>query len=226
LVFSDEDSFTDKTGCGIIYTKAARSGRNAMAQHKYSIMDVEDYLLLDRNSKNARYEYIDGELRMLAGGSPYHSAIIANLTVAIGKFLEDSPCWIYNSDVQFQLSETRYYHPDVTVSCDEHDHEADDAIQYPCLIIEVLSPSTEATDKGEKLRYYQGYPTIQEYIIVDSLSKYIEAYHREEDGWKFHTYGPGSIVKLESLDIQFPIDTIYRGMKLTGTRNKQQRTSF
>ncbi len=139
-----------------------------MAQYNYPTIDVEDYLILDKNSRNARYEYLDGELRMLAGGSLYHSAIIANLTIAIGRFLRDSSYWIYNSDVQLRLSETRYVHPDVTVSCDERDHEAEDAIQYPCLVIEVLSPSTEAIDKIKKLAYYQECPAIQDYIMVDS----------------------------------------------------------
>ncbi len=190
-----------------------------MALPKYPIMDVEDYLLLDRNSKNACYEYLDGELRMLAGGSNYHSAIIANLTITIGRFLESSPCWVFNTDIRLQLSESRYVHPDVTVSCDERDQELDDMIHYPCLVIEVLSPTTEASDRGEKLFYYQECPTIQEYVLVDSQCIRIEVYHREEDGWKLHTYGPESTVKLESLDIQFPIGAIYRGMKLTGSRN-------
>jgi Uma2 family endonuclease len=190
-----------------------------MALPKYPIMDVDDYLILDRNSKNARYEYLDGELRMLAGGSNYHSAIIANLTITIGRFLESSPCWVFNTDIRLQLSESRYVHPDVTVSCDERDQELDDMIHYPCLVIEVLSPTTEASDRGEKLFYYQECPTIQEYVLVGSQCIRIEVYHREEDGWKFHTYGPESTVKLESLDIQFPIGAIYRGMKLTGSRN-------
>ena len=196
-----------------------------MAQHEYPIIDIEDYLILDKNSKNARYEYLDGELRMLAGGTPYHAAIIANLTVAIGRFLVESSCWIYNSDVRLQLSETRYLHPDLTVSCDECDHASEDVIQYPCLVIEVLSPSTEAIDKIKKLAYYQESPTIQEYVMVDSQSIHIEVYSRVDDGWKFHTYGPGSIIQLESLHIQFPIKDIYRGMNLTGSRDNKNRKS-
>jgi Uma2 family endonuclease len=190
-----------------------------MALHKYPIMDVEDYLLLDRNSKNARYEYLDGELRMLAGGSTYHSAIIANLTGILTGQLASSSCWVFNTDIRLHLSESRYVHPDVTVSCDERDQELDDMIHYPCLVIEVLSPTTEAKDRGEKIFYYQECPTIQEFLLVDSQSIRIEVYHREEDGWKLHTYGPESTVKLESLAIQFPIGAIYRGMKLTGSRN-------
>ncbi len=190
-----------------------------MALPKHPIMDVEDYLILDRNSKNARYEYLDGELRMLAGGSTYHSAIIANLIGTIGRFLENSPCWVFSSDILLQLSESRYVHPDVTVSCDQRDQELDDMIHYPCLVVEVLSPTTEATDRGVKLSYYRECPTIQDYVLVDSQSICIEVYHREEDSWKLNTYGPGSTVKLESLGIQFPIGAIYRGMKLTGSRN-------
>lgn len=194
-----------------------------MALPKYPVMDVEDYLTLDRNSKNARYEYLDGELRMLAGGSTYHSAIIANLTITIGRFLENSPCWMYNSDIRLQLSESRYVHPDVTVSCDERDQEPDDIIHYPCLVVEVLSPTTETSDRGEKFFYYQECSTIQDYVLADSQSIRIEVYHREEDGWKLHTYGPGSTVRLESLDIEFPINAVYRGMRLTGSRNKKNR---
>ncbi len=190
-----------------------------MALPKYPIIDVEDYLILDRNSKNARYEYLDGELRVFAGGNNYHSAIIANLTGILGRWLENSPCWVFNTDIRLQISESRYVHPDVTVSCDERDQELDDMIHYPCLVIEVLSPTTEASDRGEKLFYYQECPTIQEYVLVDSQSIRIEVYHREEDGWKHHTDGPESTVTLEGLGIQFPINAVYRGMKLTGSRN-------
>ncbi len=190
-----------------------------VALPKYPIIDVEDYLILDRNSKNARYEYLDGELRVFAGGNNYHSAIIANLTGILGRWLENSPCWVFSSDILLHLSESRYVHPDVTVSCDERDQELDDMIHFPCLVIEVLSPTTEASDRGEKLFYYQECPTIQEYVLVDSQSIRIEVYHREEDGWKHHTDGPESTVTLEGLGIQFPINAVYRGMKLTGSRN-------
>lgn len=185
----------------------------------YPIIEPEEYLLLDRNSKEKRYEYFDGELRMLAGGSTYHSRILANLTIAVGRSLDNSPCSIYSSDIRLQLSESRYVYPDLTVSCDQRDQELDDMICYPQIVVEVLSPSTEAVDRGRKFIYYQECSTIQEYVMVESQSIRIEVYHREEDGWKLHTYGPGDIVKLDSLAIQFPVDSIYRDMKLTKNRN-------
>jgi Uma2 family endonuclease len=197
-----------------------------MAVHKYPTIDIEDYLMLDQNSKNARYEYLDGELRMLAGGSAYHSAIITRLSSILERHLENGPCWVYNSDLKLQLSESRYVYPDIMVSCDQRDQEPHQTIiHYPSLVVEVLSPGTEATDRGEKLIYYQEYPAIQEYIIVDSQSIRIEIYHREDDGWKLRTYGPGSIVNLETFNIHFPINSLYRGMKLTGTRNNKNKRS-
>ncbi len=193
-----------------------------MALPEYPLIDVEDYLLLVRNSQNARYEYLDGELRMLAGGSTYHSRIAVNLASAIQDRLGDGPYSVFNSDIRLKLSETRYVQPDVTVSCDQRDQELSEVIQYPCLVIEVLSPSTESIDRGKKFFYYRECPTIQEYMMVDSQSILIEVYRREEDGWKLYTFLPGSTVTLASIGIQFPIDTIYRGMKLTSRRNNKR----
>jgi Uma2 family endonuclease len=180
-------------------------------------------MLLDRHSEEKRYEYLDGELRMLAGGSNYHSRIIANLTGILYGLLKDGPCNIYNSDIRLQLSESRYVHPDVTVSCDQRDNELDDMIRYPRLVIEVLSPSTEAVDRGKKFIYYQECSSIQEYMLVDSQSIRIEVYQREGDGWKFHTYGPDSTIELDSSGIQFLVGDVYRGMKLSGKRNVRNR---
>src|SRR5436190_24013854 len=114
-----------------------------MAQRKYPVMDVEDYLILNRSSKSTRYEYLDGDLRMLAGGSPDHSIIIANLTATIKGPLKGSPCRLYNSVVQLRLSEKRYVFPDITVSCDERDRNQKETICYARLVAEVLSPTTE-----------------------------------------------------------------------------------
>ncbi|GCF09323.1 Uma2 family endonuclease [Dictyobacter arantiisoli] len=193
-----------------------------MVLPEYPKMSVEDYLILDRNSHDARYEYFEGQLRMLAGGSTYHSAIIANLTILLGTSLRGGPCWIYNSDIRLQLAEDRYVHPDITVSCNPDDHELEDMLRYPCLVVEVLSPTTEGIDRGRKSIYYQECATIQEYVLVDSLSMRVEVYQREDTGWKLYTYGPESTVTLDGLDIQFAIEEIYRGMKLDGKRARRK----
>jgi Uma2 family endonuclease len=193
---------------------------DVVALPEFLHMNVEEYLFLDRNSPTARYEYLDGQLVMLAGGSTYHSAIIANLTTLLGRALEESACWIYNSDVRLKLSTQRYVYPDITVSCDPRDHELSDTIQFPCVVIEVLSPSTENIDRGKKFVFYRECATIQEYMMVDSLSMRIEIHHRGEDGWECRTFGPGSTVIIEHLDIRFPLQAVYRNIKLNATRNQ------
>ncbi len=96
-------------------------------------------------------------------------------------------------------------------------------IRYPCLVIEVLSPGTEAIDKIKKLRYYQECPSVREYVMVDSQSIRVEIYHRVEDGWSYHIYGPDSSITLASLDVQFAVNDLYKGMKLAGMRSGKNK---
>ena len=135
-----------------------------MAQREYPNITINDYLALDQNSLDARYEYLEGELRMLAGGSADHSTIMTNLTSIIHGRLRGGPCKVYNVDMKLQLSESRYVYPDITVTSDPRDQEPEDnRTHYPTVVVEVLSPGTEATDRGKKLLYYQAHPTIQDY---------------------------------------------------------------
>ncbi len=179
------------------------------------MISAEDYLTLDRASKDAHYEYFDGELRMLAGGSNYHSTIMVNVTSILHGLLRGSSCRVHGSDMRVQLSKTRYVYPDATVTCEQRDHEFNDLIRHPKVVIEVLSPSTEATDRGKKFTLYRECPTVQEYVMVDAQSAQVEVYHRNEEKWTLSTFGPGSEVELESLAIQFPIEEVYEGLNFT-----------
>src|SRR6266487_5980403 len=201
--------------CKTEHSQASNSTRErAMAQRKYPVMDVEDYLILNRSSKSARYEYLDGELRMLAGGSPDHSIIIANLTATIKGPLKGSQCRVYNSDVQLKLTEKRYVYPDITISCDERDRNQKETIHYPLAVVEMLSPTTEAIDRGKKAAYYRACPTVQEYVMVDSEEVFVEVHRLEEGRWTINNFEPGDSITLESLGIQFPVEDAYEGTSL------------
>jgi Uma2 family endonuclease len=186
-----------------------------MAQRKFLVMSVEDYLILNRNSKDLRYEYLGGDVRMLAGGSPDHSIIIANLTSAIKSPLKGRQCRVYNSDVQVKLTEKRYVYPDITISCDERDRNQKETIHYPIVVVEVLSPTTEAIDRGKKAAYYRASPTIKEYMMIDSEEVLVEVHRLEEGRWTINNFEPGDIIILESLGIKFPIEDAYEGTSLT-----------
>lgn len=178
-------------------------------------MSIEEYLDLDRRSSETRYEYIDGYVRMLASGTPDHAKIAANVIGVLYGVLEGSTCGVYTSDVRVCLSETRYVYPDIAVSCDARDQEQEEMIQYPCLIVEVLSPSTEAYDRGRKLAYYRQCPSIREYVLVDSQRQTVEVFRREKNTfWTYHAFGSGDEVELASLGVRFPLVKLYRNVVL------------
>ena len=108
-----------------------------------SYMTVEEYFELCRNSPDARYEYIDGQAVMLAGGSLNHSRIAANIIGLLQNLLQGG-CQAFTSDAMVKVPSRRYVLPDVTITCDERDHEDNEYLLYPCVIFEVLSPTTEA----------------------------------------------------------------------------------
>jgi Uma2 family endonuclease len=178
-------------------------------------MTVEEYFELCRNNPDVRYEYIDGQVTMLAGGSLDHSRIASNINRILGTLLLDGPCQTFTSDAALQVSASRYVLPDIAVTCDERDHQGKDYLQYPCLLFEVLSPTTEKADRGRKFAYYRNVPTIREYVLVDSLEVSIEVFHREDEHmWTYRIFEQGEDVLLSSLDIRLSVRDIYRNVIL------------
>jgi Uma2 family endonuclease len=185
------------------------------AEPQRMLMSVEEYLTLDRNSLDARYEFIDGHVYMLAGGTADHSVISANMIGELRSALRGGPCSVYTSDMRVRLSESRYVFPDVSVSCDARDRGRIDILQYPRLIVEVLSPSTSAYDRSRKFSYYRACPTIQEYVLVDTQWQAVEIFRRAtENLWTYHFFGPGEQVELASLGVGFPIAALYENVVL------------
>jgi Uma2 family endonuclease len=176
-------------------------------------MTVEEYLELERKSPDTRYDYIDGLVIRLAGGSPQHSMIAANVTGILKQFLRRGPCFVFTSDVKIRFSPSRYVHPDIAVSCDERDRVNPESIQYPSLVIEVLSPSTEARDRGQKFADYRACSSIQEYVLINYAEYAVEVCRREKQHfWSFQTFTPGTDVELTSLKIRFPVEDVYEGV--------------
>ena len=187
-----------------------------VAQPHRTMMSVEDYLALDRDSVDTRYEYIDGYAYMMSGGTLNHSAICINVTSLLRNRLRDSSCRVYNSDARVLLSEMRYVYPDATVSCDERDRGTQDIIHFPRLIIEVLSPGTKAYDRGQKFIYYRTCSTILEYVLVDTQRQAIDVYRRASANlWTLHLFGPSDRVELASVNVSFPIADFYEGVMLS-----------
>lgn len=197
------------------------------AQPERLFMSVADYLQLDRSSLEARYEYIDGYVTMLAGGSANHALIGVNVVSILRGLLRSTPCRVYNSDLRVRVSETRYVFPDASISCDERDRGRRDIIQSPRLIVEVLSPGTEAYDRGRKFAYYRNCPTLQEYVLIDSQYPVVEVFRREKGSfWTFHAFSMGEEVTLTSLDIRFTVAAVYEDIVFTEYDNDDDTSTY
>ncbi|HLH60313.1 MAG TPA: Uma2 family endonuclease [Ktedonobacteraceae bacterium] len=175
-------------------------------------VSVEEYLAID-NSSDVRFEYIDGQIRMLAGGSRNHSLIAHNLHGLLHSHLRGTPCMTYTSDMRVQVAADRYYYPDVTVSCDEN--EAENALANPRVIFEVLSPGTQIIDRTEKLEAYRELLSLEDYVLVSSERQAVEVHHRDrkQNYWITRIYGSGDTVRIESLNAEFLMDEIYERVR-------------
>jgi Uma2 family endonuclease len=178
-------------------------------------ISFDEYLTIIKKDPEHGYEYLDGRIYMMTGGSPDHSIIGSNVNGILRELLKGRRCIVYNSDVYVQLAEDFRVCPDVTVSCDPRDRGAKSAIHYPSVIVEVLSPTTEARDRGEKALRYRSSETIQEYLIVNANTLIIELFRREKQGfWTVHTLEQNDTVELTSLEVRFSVTDIYRDTSL------------
>ncbi len=179
----------------------------------HSYMSFDQYLELCRNNPDTHYEYDHGQVTMLAGGKLDHSRIAKNIIAALDTLLHNSSCEVFTSDAVVRLPAGRGVLPDVTVTCDQRDHRNNDYIQYPCLIFEVLSPSTEAVDRGRKFNDYRACPTIKEYVLVNTHEPLIEYYQREKEPmWSYYTFGADQELPLTSIGVTLSVNAIYKNV--------------
>jgi Uma2 family endonuclease len=163
-----------------------------------------------------KYEYINGEVYAMSGGSKNYSLISVRFITLFSNHLETSNCEIGNSDLRVNITGTNNYtYPDVSVTCDNRDKTTTQYVTYPCLIVEVLSAGTEAYDRGGKFRMYRNNPILQDYLLVSSTSIEIDLYHHKENGeWIIINYKEGDTIELKSINLSFAIEQVYRGLVL------------
>lgn len=179
-----------------------------------SAMSVETYLEWEPRQE-LRYEFIHGQVVAMTGGSLPHNDIAVNLLSLLRPLVRSQSCRINIADAKVNLSPTLYRYPDLVVSCDSRDKTALQALQYPTLIIEVLSPATEAIDRGEKFQQYRTLQRVQEYVLVSSTQIAVEVYRRGEGRlWLYYPYQSGDSLCLESIGLQCPVELIYEDVLL------------
>ena len=163
-----------------------------------------------------KHEYIEGQVYAMSGGSRNHSLIAVRFTTLFSNHLDGSSCDVGNSALRVKIVKTENYtYPDISVTCDDRDKTTTQYITYPSLIVEVLSPSTEAYDRGGKFRLYSHNPVLQDYLLVSSTSIEIDLYHKKDNGeWIIINYKEGDMIELKSINLTFAIAQIYQGLTL------------
>lgn len=160
-----------------------------VASPQDSYLTPEEYLQMETQS-DIKHEYIAGEVYAMAGATDTHVTIALNMAVLLRSHLRGSGCRVYISDMKVKIEEkNRFFYPDVMVTCEPQDRENSTYKEYPRLIIEVLSDSTEAFDRGDKFADYQTLPSLQEYVLINTKKARIECFRRTEEGlWLLQFY--------------------------------------
>lgn len=174
-------------------------------------LTVEEYLAMDRAAEVAS-EYHDGEVFSICGVTAEHSLINANLTVAVGTRLQNSPCRVYASPLRVRVSPKNFVYPDLMVICGKpvFTDESADTVINPKVIVEVLSPSTESYDYGLKFKLYRNLASLEEYIWVEPDTPTVEVFRKAGSEWRFATVtGMNSVLNVESLGLAIPLGEIY-----------------
>jgi Uma2 family endonuclease len=186
------------------------------ARENFPQLTPQEYFAWEEKQLH-KHEYIEGEVYAMSGGSVNHGRIAIRFTSMFESHLEGSSCIIGNSDIKIKIAKAeKYTYPDVSVTCDDRDKTTTQYITYPSLIVEVLSPSTEAYDRGGKFRLYRNNPVLIDYLLVSSTSIEIDLYHKKDNGeWIIINYKEGDMIELKSINLTFAIAQIYRGITLT-----------
>ena len=188
-------------------------------------MSPQEYLDWEAD-QDIKHEYENGKIIAMTGGTIPHSQIAANFSAILIPHLRGKGCKVAVSDAKVITKSGKYYYPDVVVTSDNRDRFARDFLQHPCLIIEVLSPTTEARDRGIKQQHYMLIDTLQTYILVTSDLPRVEVYDRRDDrAWEYFSIVieaktsfdtdfdiDDPLIHIVSLDLKFPLSLLYENV--------------
>ncbi|OLP20036.1 hypothetical protein BST81_02005 [Leptolyngbya sp. 'hensonii'] len=161
--------------------------------------------------QETRYEYINGQVYAMTGGTIPHNAIAINLIAILRNQVRGGPCRVLGADAKVRITEQGpFFYPDVLVTCDDRDRRAFKFIQFPCLVVEVLSQTTEAYDRGSKFSQYRRLASLREYVLISSEQINVDIFRLNERGkWELTSYIASDTIQLTSIDFAFPLDLLY-----------------
>lgn len=176
----------------------------------------DDYLAWEQEQA-FRNEYVDGEVFAMSGASDAHATVALNIAASLRTALRGTPCKPFMADMKVRIEAANsFFYPDILVTCDPRDRgpEASHVKQHPVLVIEVLSPSTEAYDRGNKFAAYRLLPSLREYVLVSIEERRIEVFRRDDTGhWVLYPFAADETLALASVDFQCPLAELFEGVE-------------
>ena len=173
-------------------------------------MSAQDFLNWDEN-QTIRHEFVDGEVFAMAGAEDWHLTVTLNIAMALRQHFAGTSCRTLMLDTKLQVARANsYFYPDVLVTCDAADHASRLIKSNPKLVVEVLSPSTAAYDRGDKFAHYRLIDALQEYVVVDIDSRRTDIHRKGADGlWVLHPFEAGQAVHLSSVALDISAEQLF-----------------
>ena len=182
---------------------------NALAQAKLSL---EDNLAWE-NEQADRNEFYRGEVFAMTGARRSHGCVVSNLMRELGLSLKGAPCRAFGESMKVQIASDTILYPDIFVTCDKADLATDMIFKSPLLVIEVLSPSTQAYDRSKKFALYRRLTSLQEYILVDPDTRRVEAFRKRDNGnWELHDMSDDEAMVAASVNCTVPLAEVFAGI--------------
>ena len=181
-----------------------------MASFPVSPISEEDYLRIERAAFE-KSEYHDGEVFAMSGGTPNHSRITAKIVSLLDR-QTPAGCCVYSSDLRIKITaKPTYLYADCSLVCGSIETAGGDNLLNPTLIVEVLSPSTEAYDRGKKFELYRSIPSFREYLLIHQDRRHVEHYSKQDDGsWLLREYcGAEAVVSIARWGVRIPRAELY-----------------
>ncbi len=191
-----------------------------MLTREYSPLSESEYLQLEAQSP-VKHEYVSGELFAMTGATLRHNTVALNLAAVLRARLRDTGCRVFIADVRLRVAKSNaYYYPDLLVHCSRDAVPVDMGavtVHDPVLVVEVLSPATESTDRREKLLAYRTLSSLIEYVLVSQDQARVEIHRRHGDiGWQKIEYAGPEKVELASVELDIDMSDIYEGVRVEG----------
>lgn len=176
-------------------------------------LSLENFLAWE-NQQVEKHEFHRGEVFAMVRGRRTHGRVVSNLNRRLDEQLDNSPCQVFAESMKIQIAKDTILYPDLFVTCDKADLVTEMIFRSPTLVIEVLSPSTQAYDRSQKFALYRRLDSLQEYILVDPETRRIDGFRRDADGrWVLHDMSQDAVMDCASVGCKVALADIFQGLE-------------